>query len=283
LPAVESWYHHLVYRKIGPFLTDHVFVRAGMDYVRVLAALAILAFGIVCFFALRGISPKRRKQAVVIITFLAGLYWSVEFFIPKDNFLTPTQPYFQKFMRVMAAWTVGLGLINIVMIHGANIRKLKKGYYNSVGLFVAMVSMAILSIWKAQPHAHPAVMSTFNVLFFGFLASLKSGMWSILAFYIASAAYRAFRMKSSEATFMMAAALLVMLGQVPVGILLTSKIPMESWWAWARVENINTWLQLAPGMAARRAILLGAAVGGLAISLRIWLSLERGAYFDQEL
>jgi hypothetical protein len=278
-----SWYKRIVLDKIGGFLTGRVFLEIADPWWRAAADIGVLLFGVICFLVLIRISPARRKLMIVAVTFLAGLYWSVEFFIPKENFLSPSIPSFQNFMRVMGAWTAGLGLINIIMIHGANVRKQKKGYYNSVALFVALVAMLIVTIWKEDAGAPVAVTDTFNVLFFGFFAALKSAMWALLAFYIASAAYRAFRLKSSEAGLMMFAALLVMLGQVPVGIAITKSIPMDSWWAWARIENINTWLQLSPGMAARRAILLGASVGALAISLRIWLSLERGAYFDQEL
>jgi hypothetical protein len=36
-------------------------------------------------------------------------------------------------------------------------------------------------------------------------------------------------------------------------------------------------------MAGLRAVTFGIFVGALAMSLRIWLNLERGAFFEQEL
>jgi hypothetical protein len=108
-------------------------------------------------------------------------------------------------------------------------------------------------------------------------------MFSLVAFYIVSASYRAFRVKSGEATLMMAAAFIVMLGMVPIGVYLTHWIPETGKYAWLsvfRLENLTVWILTGPNAAAQRAITFGIAVGGLAMALRIWLSLERGSYLD---
>jgi len=50
-----------------------------------------------------------------------------------------------------------------------------------------------------------------------------------------------------------------------------------------RLEVIKEWLLTVLNAAALRAIAFGLGIGSLAISLRIWLSLERGAYFEKEI
>jgi hypothetical protein len=49
-----------------------------------------------------------------------------------------------------------------------------------------------------------------------------------------------------------------------------------------KLENVSEWILTVLNGAAQRARLLGIAVGVVAPSLRIWLSLERGQFFDTE-
>jgi hypothetical protein len=92
-------------------------------------------------------------------------------------------------------------------------------------------------------------------------------MFSLLAFYMAAAAYRAFRIRSAESALMMGAALLVMLGQIPFGI-----------WVWDRFPEIRLWLLTVPNAAAFRGIAIGAAVAGLVMAFRMWLSIESESF-----
>jgi hypothetical protein len=94
---------------------------------------------------------------------------------------------------------------------------------------------------------------------------LQSTMFSLLAFYVASAAFRAFRARSLEATLLLAAGCIVMLGQVPVGDALTG--------GWA--GRTQAFLMSFVTKAGLRAIIIGATLGGLATGLRIVLGLER--------
>jgi hypothetical protein len=99
----------------------------------------------------------------------------------------------------------------------------------------------------------------------GFFVPLGASMFALLAFYIAGAAYRAFRVRSLEAALMMAAALIVILGQIPQGAAyLSEDLPLVRKWL---LDNIST--------PAFRAISFGAAIAGLAMAVRMWLSLER--------
>ena len=89
-------------------------------------------------------------------------------------------------------------------------------------------------------------------------------MFSLLAFFIASASYRAFRARTLEATLLLIAGALVMIGRVPIGDLMWHQLPV-----------IADWIMDIPQMAAKRGILIGIALGMVVTSLRIILGIER--------
>ncbi len=105
-----------------------------------------------------------------------------------------------------------------------------------------------------------------------FLFPLGAAMFSLLAFYIATAAYRSFRIRSAEAFIMMLAAVIVTLGQIPHGPLYISEdLPFLRLWL---LKNLST--------PAFRAIYIGAALAGLAMAVRMWLSLEKSPLATEE-
>jgi len=93
---------------------------------------------------------------------------------------------------------------------------------------------------------------------------LSATMYGLLAFYIASAAFRAFRVRTPEAALLAVAAIIVMIGRVPIG----EKI-------WDGIPLLTDWIMNVPNLAAKRAILIGAALGGIATGLKILLGIER--------
>ncbi len=113
--------------------------------------------------------------------------------------------------------------------------------------------------------------SGFQWIFHNIYAPLSSTMFALLAFFIASAAFRAFRARSKEAALLLAAGFIVMLGQVPVGNYLTSWLP-EAW----QMSDLADWIMMYPNMASQRAIMIGVAFGVVSTALKIILGMERG-------
>ena len=161
-------------------------------------------------------------------------------------------------------------------------RKRTSGWYNSVAFFLAFFGIMVFGFMKDW---RGGAVSTqmFGILFKGFYTSLDATMFSLIAFYIVSAAYRAFRVRSAESALMMITAAIIMLALVPVGAAITSWLPDHGFLSAFRLERIGYWILIWPNMAVQRAINFGIAVGSLAMGLRIWLSLERGNFFDRQL
>ena len=96
-------------------------------------------------------------------------------------------------------------------------------------------------------------------------------MFSLLGFYIAAAAYRAFRISSFEALLMMSAAVIVMLGQIPFGALISEYFP-----------ELRLWLLKFPSAGAFRAIKIGALIAGLGMAFRMWFSIESSSFVKEQ-
>ncbi len=240
-------------------------------------------------FLLTLIPPRMRKYVVMGVTFIAGLYFSIEFLIPHESALTRWMPTLTDIQIVVASFAVFLGIGNLFQLHGKTIQRKAENWPNSLAFFIGFFS--ILAAGLLKDYAHSTSIKDigdafFNIFFQGFLVSLQSTMFSLVAFYIVSASYRAFRIKSTETGLMMVAAVIIMLSLVPLGVVITNWIPTEGTFGFLgflRLERIGPWILANPNMAVQRAIAFGIAVGSLAMGLRIWLSLEKGSFFDKQL
>jgi hypothetical protein len=92
----------------------------------------------------------------------------------------------------------------------------------------------------------------------------EATMFSMIAFFIASAAFRTFRIRTAEAAVMGFVAAFVMLGNVPIGPVISGYIP-----------QFKDWLMTVPNGAGFRAIRIGIYIGTFAAAMRIALGLER--------
>lgn len=101
-------------------------------------------------------------------------------------------------------------------------------------------------------------------------AAMAGTMFSLLAFFVASAAYRAFKARSVDSGLLLGAAFLVMIGRVSIGEAI-----------WPGFSTIAEWIMNVPQTAGQRAIQIGAALGLVSSSARILLGLEQ-SYLGQD-
>lgn len=90
---------------------------------------------------------------------------------------------------------------------------------------------------------------------------------SLLAFATVSAARRALRARTLEGAIVAGAAAAVLLAATPAAAPIAGCIPEPL--AFLRPEAVGDWLLAVPGLAGQRGILLGAAIGAVAVSLRV--------------
>jgi hypothetical protein len=255
---------------------------------------------------LQTLPPRGRRAIVVTVTFLAGLFFAAEFFLPVDwtavfpnddptrNFLTPAIQPAQNVLQIIGALALGLGTFGLVRLHLRNAVQKRPQWGYSIVLLVSFVVMATLSILNTLAEKEivergPVLERAFSILFDYTLVQLDAAMFSLIAFYIFSAAYRAFRIRSVEASILMFTAMLVMIGVVPLGAFISYTLlglpeagaPEGANFLTQLEHNIGlpkiaNWVLTQLNAPAQRAIEFGVGIGGLAMAIRLWLSLERG-------
>ncbi len=95
-------------------------------------------------------------------------------------------------------------------------------------------------------------------------APCNATMFALLAFFVASAAFRAFRARNPEALLLLISAIVILIGRAPMGRSIHPLLP-----------EVADWILDIPNNAGRRAIMMGAAIGAIATGLRVILGLER--------
>jgi hypothetical protein len=197
--------------------------------------------------------------------------------IGQTTYLTRWLAPVGDYLMVVGTFGVGLGMFNLLRLHGGTIRRRKGNWPYSVIFVISLFTMLVFAGFANSPKTSLCY-KIYDVLFDGMLNPMVSTTFSLLAFYLASASYRAFKIKTAEAAMMSVSAAIVMMGQVPIGIWLTHGLP-----PYLHLEVASEWIQVVALTSAYRAILLGVMVGAVAMALRLWLNLERNAFFDQEL
>ena len=199
-----------------------------------------------------------RKEIPLIITFLAGTFFIADYFIPHAGFSKMAESVTGwSFIVVAVAYVLGVANVSRVKIDYIQ-RRGKDPPYKIVLLICLAFMMTVGIIWGIGEK------SVFNWFFINVYVPMQSMMFALLAFYIASAAFRAFRIRSVQAALLAITAVIVMIGRVPIGEAI-----------WKDFSNFAEWIMNVPQLAGKRAILIGAALGAISTGLKVIVGLER--------
>lgn len=211
-----------------------------------------------------------RRGVPLGITFVTGMLIVVAFFVPHQP-LGGLQDRFLVWYAIVLGFTMILGTYSLVRAHATKVFRQKEGWGYSVVLLFGLGVTVFVGVVSLFTHGSiVAIGSSFMWLYGNAIVPLQATMFALLSFFIASAAYRAFKARSIDATLLLLAAGLVMLGRVPVGQALTRSLPQA-----IQLPVIADWLMEIPQMAAKRGILVGTYLGAVAMSLRIIFGIER--------
>ncbi len=212
-----------------------------------------------------------RRTVPLLITFVAGVFMIATFFFNPGSLPQEAATRIKDWGLILAAFAVVLGTGNIIRVSIHKARKGEERFFKLVLLVCLFVTLGLGLFFGSDEQIRKSWLNfglfqgehnPFYWIYQHVQLPLGATMFSLLVFYITSAAYRAFRVRSLEAGILLATAVIVMLGQVPISSALGLDVVME-------------WIMAVPNVAAKRAIFMGAAMGIASMSLKIILGIER--------
>lgn len=204
----------------------------------------------------------------LVLAFLLGVVGIAVFFSPHPV-AEGVKTEISVWGRYIGIVTMFIGLYSILRLHANRVRRTHRGWGYSGLFLVAFVIVAAAGMYNSGhgPLAPRDDKNNYDLVSWSFdwiQAPASSTMFSILGFFICSAAYRTFRAKTLEAAVLLIAALVVMLGQIPLAASISKGIP------W-----LSNWLMDTPNMAVKRAIGFGICLGTVGTALRVMFGIER--------
>jgi hypothetical protein len=175
--------------------------------------------------------------------------------------------WFSDWFSIVQACAIILGALNLMLISSQKIARKKEGWGYAAVIIASFLLMVILGFSGGAGFREAA---SFDWLYRFMYIPLSATMFAILGFFVASASYRAFRARNIEASLLLVAAFLVMLGRVPVGDMVTGFMPDGY-----QMSDLASWIMNFPQKAGQRAIMVGIALGLVSTSLRVILGVER--------
>jgi hypothetical protein len=219
-----------------------------------------------------------KKRIPLIIIFCVGTLFILAIFLPFRPF-PAMEGEVSVWFDILKGFAFVLGGGNLIRV---TVDKIRKGHPDRFYLWVTLAGffgMLIVGLFQLGGPISPNGDYTvegfwFRRIYDSIFAPCMAAIFSTLAFFVSSAAYRAFRAKNREATILLIAAFVILLGRTPLGHTLTTWIP--DFLSFLKVPWLFEKILAYPNTAGQRAILIGIALGIISNSLRLILGVERG-------
>jgi hypothetical protein len=185
---------------------------------------------------------------------LIGCFMAVQYFIPA---MVPVYDRINDYLQIIFAFSIVLGVASVVQRHGRRVRERHKDLPYSAAAIAGMIFMLLAGFIGGRERG-----SLFQNTFTSILLPVQATMFALLAFYLASAAFRSFRTRSLDATVLLTAAVIVMIGRLDGGSAIG-------------IPRMADWINSVPNLVSKRAILIGVGLGMASTALKVVLGIER--------
>lgn len=199
-----------------------------------------------------------RDRLAIGAATICGVFMTLQYFVSTPA-MDASYRVILSWVQIIFACALIVGIGAVVIHHWEKIRRRPAERPYSFVLLASIIAMAVAGFTGGIDQG-----SSFLWIFNHIQAPLQATVFSLLAFYVTSAAYRGFRARSVESVVLIVAALVVLIGRVPLGDMISARVPQAAEW----IVNV-------PALAAKRALLIGIGLGMVATALRVIAGVER--------
>jgi len=213
-----------------------------------------------------------KKHIPLIIVFTFGIITLASYYVPNvssDKYLETINIW----QNIVSAFALFLGMISLFYTHYKKIERKVDGWGYSLFVYIGFLIMMVAAIVSDGKISDQGKVTFLGWSFTNIYNPLSATMFSVLAFFIISTAYRAFRIKSFSAFLLFTAGLILMIGNIPLGEIIWNKLFS---WTGLGIGELKDWVKNVPSTAGKRGIMIGIAIGAAVTSLKIIFGIERG-------
>jgi hypothetical protein len=197
-----------------------------------------------------------RLYIALVIIYLSGALVLLDFF--TDGLVDNASALLSLWVTFITGFALLLGLLNIMRVH---LERISQGGPNRIYSFALIVSALLVIGAGVLGRVTGMRDDVTNWIFQYIYQPLSATFFSLLAFLMISTAIRVLRIGTIESTLLLVGAVIVLLGQVTIS-------PLN------KFATLSQWFQDYPVQGAIRGIVIGAALGAIATSLRYLLGVD---------
>jgi len=208
-----------------------------------------------------------KRQMPILIVVGVGFLTLFGHFIDNESIQSYVDNDGMQWFDIIASFAAILGALNLIKVQAFRIiRKQKNWQYSTIAILGFLLSIVAGFFYRGGEGvawgAHVQSEGTlFKWIFFNLFTPLSATMFALLAFFVASASYRAFRIRNFEATLLLISGIILMIGRVPIG----SEIP---WW-FASIIYVLVIVAIASSFLKSRINILFSVLFGLVLVLSL--------------
>ena len=199
-----------------------------------------------------------KKSVPILLVFITSLIFLAEYFVFPE--LKDVVTLLQNWGIILTAFTLCFGAVNMFMFHGKQVSLRAKGQWPySLWLLMILVLFTLVGVIMG------ATSTSYSWLYNSSYFALSATVYSSLGFYMTSGIYRALRAKNAESALLLIVGVIVLARNAPA---LAAQFPI--------LVSMDSWLSSVPTTSAQRGIMIGAALGAIALGLRTMIGRETG-------